>query len=218
MSELWKVLQQLVGDKRTQEEQKNFAYKRSVYGLPQGATNVDMAPLQYLGMRMKPTFVPDKEWPYLAEANYSGLGGIRIRDSYDTSLTLPGILAHENFHARDPGSTRYTDPTTQDYVDRERSQADTEKLNALAEALASHKSKLEREYKPRELGITGQTGSNEMMAQTVGWEALQPAGMTFLRSQLAKDIGMTPEQRLLYHRRRYPTPQGLDAVVGIPEK
>ena len=210
MSELWKVLAQLVGNSRTAEEQKNFKYRRSINALPPGATNVEMAPLMYLDTRVPPTFVPDKEWTSRQEANYSTLGGIRLPETYNSRLTLPGILAHETFHANDPDR--------REAKDKSKNKAETEHLNQLASALEAYRASRVRQWQYVDPSITGQPGANELMAQSVGWEALQPAGNTFLRSQLAKDLGMTPEQRLAYHRRRYPIPDGLDAVVGVPER
>ena len=210
MGKLQEVLAQIVGPEQARYGMDKLEALRYRGDLPKGQTNVEAAPLLYLDPKKKVEVVPSKDWNSRAEANFSPLAGIRLSSGWDHMLTLPGILAHEMFHAQDPSSTVYTDKDKKDYIDREASRKSLEAISALAEGLAKRRN----QYGP---GLTGQQGAHEVMAQTVGWESVQPAGQTFLRSELAKQLNMTPEQRLAYYRRRYPTPAGLDAMVGVRE-
>lgn len=211
MPKLQEILAAILGENAARSGMDKLEALRYSGGLGKGATNVEASPLLYLDPKKKATLVPHEEM-LGREASFSPLAGIQVSNAWDHQLTLPGILSHEMFHAQDPGSTVYKNPDNRDFKARnkEASAKSEAAIEALAEGLARNRGK----YGP---GLTGQRGAHEVMAQTVGWESTQPAGQTFLRSELAKQLNMTPEQRLAYYRRRYPTPEGLDAMVGVRE-
>ena len=63
-------------------------------------------------------------------------------------------------------------------------------------------------------GITGQDTLEELAPQLVAAEGYLPAGQSLVHSPLGRQLFQTPEEKLWYLSRRYPTPLDLDAMTG----
>lgn len=196
-SVLQALLEKLLGPKMAA---KVSGYTDSYRGheLPKGALNVDAAPAMYIDEGKQVMVVPDKDWKTAAKGEYSLLGGIRVpQTSYPMygQQTMPEVLAHENFHARDTGTP-----------------AGSQNLSNLAQRAAAAAL-----GGGRPVGVTGQPTPDEFMAQMVAMEAMLPAGQKAKQTDFWKRLQVTPEEIASYLNRRYPKPKDVDAVTGVPE-
>lgn len=194
MADIWGIIEALVGQKLSQQGKSKWEDERYFERLPKGRTNVEATPLNYIDPAQQVTVIPDDKW--LETYGYAGgvhspLGGIQVPSRVlDARMQLPMVLAHENFHARDKGGRE-------------------EVLTKVAEALAAARGLMP-------VGITGQKGTDELMAQMVGAESVMPAGMRPLQHPVLRKY-FSPEAKAAYIGRRYPLPQGVDALTGVPE-
>lgn len=84
------------------------------------------------------------------------------------------------------------------------------------ESILSKFARLFRSMRPGDMpsGITGQDTLEELAPQLVAAEGYLPAGQSLVHSKLGRQLFQTPEEKLWYLSRRYPTPLDLDAMTG----
>jgi len=164
--------------------------------------NIEAAPGDYLNSDPKNYSVESLDEWYRspnpgAYGRASFLGGIRIPKGRMANMGMGGLLgtiAHENSHISDMFSN---------FRNRE--------INfspELHEAFGKH---------PGFIGHSGQLGDDEVMAQLRAYEAMAPAGQRVLNSKELSPLFKNIRDKVRFYNRRYPLPEGLDAMTGMRE-
>lgn len=217
MLELRRLLSKYVGEEKASEWVKNRFGRHATYGLPaikqpDGKTkytaygtleNIDVRPERYMppeGATVR--FIPKDQWKRNAYGTFNALGGIEMPEQ---SMGMPyshpreATLVHEGQHYRDMFSG--------DEFSNQRGQSlkDAGMLKEMVEPM--HKALL------GETGITGQTGSDEVLTQLKTYEAQLPAWKRLQGTEFFKNL--SNDAKAMIMRRFFPTPKGYDAITGL---
>lgn len=182
-----------------QYAQEKFEEERPYFGHSH-TTNYESRPEMYL-RRAPDKIVPyeDWEWGRSVGGTHNLLEGIKVPDRHPVYL-LPEVLTHEGQHS----------------LVASLDSNDIERRLPHQESILSKFARLFRSRRPGDMpsGITGQDTLEELAPQLVAAEGYLPAGQSLVHSKLGRQLFQTPEEKLWYLSRRYPTPLDLDAMTG----
>ena len=164
---------------------KDLGYRPDRYGM-----NVTSQPgnylhdNKYLGGSTKPK--ADSTLPYHVGGDTDAWGNIRLNPDSSMKYDELTVLLHEMEHRRRNQDMRLRITGNKDVIQERPTPKEQKTLDSILERFKSFSKspKSSREGPP----ITGQEGTEELLAQLKSYEALLPAGMTLLQSPVGQKL------------------------------